>query len=251
VTDGDNSSTPLHYSVDLSPSLRDLAHANGWRYRLVSRFSPSIWYEPFTMGFMYGDGTRRYGVYFDVDAFGSGGLVAGLFGASPVRHTVTPDDTSAGDYHTHELVFDPATELVTYFFNGDPIHTWSGESHGHNGISWGAFSFEGLAAMNVHEARFEIFESGEVPANYFAGIESNPSIAPDPLTQGWTASAAPNTEDWNLMYVGPQSPDPAIVWKLRTTVENLPGNTTTFGGGLGASLAFSGNTLVVGVMGDN
>jgi hypothetical protein len=241
ITDKDSFAQSVSYSVDVPPALDALTRTNGWRYRLVARFLDD-YSQSFSMVFLYGDGTTRYGVYLDFNAARE--LVAGLLGASPVERVLTTNRVGATDYHTHELAFDPITQMVTYSFDGAPVHTWAGQSQINDGIFWGWGSTAGQGSMNVHQAHFEILQTGQVLAGYDAGTEGNPTVAPDPVTQGWTMNGTPGANS----PVGPQSPDPATVWQLQATLRPSDAN----GGELfGNDFAISGDTLVVGAYGDD
>jgi len=227
----------VQYGVDVPVEMDDLARANGWRYRLEARLLDAYNPASFAMVFLYGDGTLRHGVYLRVNT--DGDLVAGLLGATPEEYVLTNDRLGTTDYHTHEMVYDPETQLATYLFDGDPIHAWSGQAQVNNGIFWGSGSTAGQGAMNVHKVHFEILGTGTTVAQYDAGTEGNPAIAPDPVTQGWTLHGSPGLDS----PVAPQSPDPATIWHLQSSLTDSSGSRANQ---FGDSLALHHNTLVVG-----
>ncbi|HVR35511.1 MAG TPA: hypothetical protein VMS21_06625 [Methylomirabilota bacterium] len=231
----------VSYAMDVPPEVDEEARANGWRYRIHARFIDDFG-SSFSMSFLYGDGTTRHGVYFDLNT--AGDLVAGLFGATPVEHVLTTDQVGARDYHVHELVYDPDTQMATYYFDGEAIHSWAGQNQANDGIYWGWGSTAGMGAMSVHEAHFEILGTGTVVARYNAGTEGNPVIAPDPVDQGWTLEGTPQLDS----PVAPQSPDPITVWQLQAS---LTDDTSSATDQFGSSLALDGDTLVVGAWRDD
>ena len=250
VTDVGDYWNRINYSVDVTDQEHSDARTYGWRYQLVARFV----YRPATMSlspamvFRYDDGVKRYAVFLDINY--DGDLLATLPGASPASYVLTTGTIGATDYHTHEMTFDSDSEKVTYRFNGNDIHTWSGDvpewgGAFYEGIVWGSDVYSGEGSLNVHTARFEI-EGGEVLAAYDAGTAGNPVMAPDPVTQGWTLNGNPGFGK----AVGPQSPDPGEEWKLQASLtgESRPHGPQDW---FGTSLAISGDRLVVGAMLDN
>jgi hypothetical protein len=242
ILDRSGSTPPVHYRVDVSPETHEEARQSGWRFRWTARMLDEYQSGSPSMVFLYGNGTRRYGIWLRVNT--EGNLVALLMGVSPEARVLTSNRNLATRYHDHELVFDPDTQMVTYFFNGVSIHSWTGEAQSNNGIQWGCGSTAGTGAMNVHQVRFELFGDGPLLAAYDAGTENNPSIAPDPVSQGWNLAGTPgiNTP------VGPQSPDPMTAWQRRATLTDS-GETRVQA--FGHAIALDGDILVVGASHDD
>ena len=234
ITDLDSSAGATSYSVEVPPELDESARTNGWRFSTRTRLLRDA-SSTFAMVFIYGDGTTRYGFYLDLNS--GGALVAGLLGASPIEFVLTDDPVAIDGYHDHELVFDPASQMVTYSFDGNPVHSWPGQSQVNNGIFFGTGSTSGRGAMNVHRVHFEILQIGQVLAEYDAGTSDTVSTAPDPVSQGW----AQNGVNGPSSSVRPISPDPSSIWKLGHVITHpIPGSA----GRIGRDIAMSGNTIV-------
>ncbi len=111
----------------------------------------------------------------------------------------------ANDYRRHELVCDSSTARGTYLLDGIPIRTWTGETLTAQNTQawWGANSSAGKGRIHHHHVQFSIANWGTV-AEYSAGFEGSPVIAPHPTSQDWTANgpARPGT-----VIDGPVSPD--------------------------------------------
>ncbi len=250
VTDVGDYWNGINYSVDITEQEHLDARTYGWRYQLVARFV----YRPATMSlspamvFRYDDGVKRYAVFLDINY--DGDLLATLPGASPESYVLTTGRIGATDYHTHEMSFDPDSEEVTYRFNGNEVHTWSGDllelgGAFYEGIVWGSDVYSGEGSLNVHTVLFET-SAGEVLAAYNAGTAGDPAVAPDPVMQGWTLNGNPGFGK----AVGPQSPDPGEEWKLQATLTGEAQYNPSQPHGpydlFGSSLAISGDTIVVG-----
>jgi Vibrio cholerae sialidase, lectin insertion len=173
----------IQYLTNLTAAQVFAATNNGWRYDLVSRMvSDSGGTASASM--VFGDGTRRYYVFFDLNSTGQ--LTAQLLG-NGTNYLYTLTSAAQGtNYHTHEMIYDPATGDATYRFDGSVIAAWAGNlSTGQsNQVMWGANSSGGLGVMNYHHAEFSITGQGVI-ASYDAGFDGNPATAPSPATQGW------------------------------------------------------------------
>ncbi|MCW5553400.1 MAG: hypothetical protein KIS67_14720 [Verrucomicrobiae bacterium] len=147
----------------------DTARTNGWRYRVRARFV-----DDFNTGVciaaIYGDATgRRYVMFFDVSGIDLD-LQVQLVGG--VTTNVTSFGAGAFDYHTHELVFDPLTQRVSYYFDGTLIYSgWNGDtSTAYNGPLFGAGSSANMGSVNFNEVEFSVAN-----ANAAIGIVTNPA----------------------------------------------------------------------------
>ncbi len=182
IADTTTSSGLLQYQTNLTVAQVTATSTNGWRYSVISRMiSGSGGTAAQSMAF--GDGTRRFYVYFDLDA--SGQLTGQLLGDS--TYVLASAFSATNSYLRHDLTYSPVTSNVTYRVDGVTIATWSGQiSAGQaNQVMWGANASAGRGVMNYHHAEFEILGLGVI-ASYHAGYAGSPVTVPDPTSQGWT-----------------------------------------------------------------
>ena len=176
------SSGGLIYSTNLTSAQQMAATNSGWRLTVMSRLVDSRGGAHYMV---YGNGTRRFTVNWNTN--GAGQLAVAIGGWGTTNLTAAGQGTSA--YHQHELVYDAATRLGTYLFDGVPLLTTLGEVQAAQSgqALWGALSSLATGRMNYHRVQFAINNLGTV-ADYFAGFEGNPTSAPDPVTQGWAVA---------------------------------------------------------------
>ncbi|HTQ50198.1 MAG TPA: hypothetical protein VMJ12_05765, partial [Candidatus Acidoferrales bacterium] len=200
----------LNYYTNLTAAQFDAAITNGWRFTITCRMVTNYGSANGAMYLLFGDGTNRYGFNLNLDS--SGRLVVNPLVGSQV--VVTPDASTATNYHTHELDFDPATQQVTYFFDGAPLANWSAQAINADAGEpvWGSVSSADKGEMNFHRVQFEIIGQGTV-ASYYAGFDGNPAVAPSPTTQGWTRFSGGVS-----IPEGPVSPDGLAAPPLVTTL---------------------------------
>jgi Vibrio cholerae sialidase, lectin insertion/FG-GAP-like repeat len=198
----------IQYMTNLTAAQVFAATNNGWRYDLVSRMVSDSGGAA-THSIAFGDGTRRFYIFFDLN--GSGQLTAQLLGDTTYTLTSAAEGTN---YHTHEIIYDPVTGAATYRFDGSVIATWAGNvsSGQSNQVMWGANSSTGLGVMNYHHAEFSIAGQGVI-ASYDAGFDGNPAAAPSPTAQGWERYVFGAT-----ISEAPVSPDSVLLPPLVTTL---------------------------------
>ncbi len=150
-----------HYRWWFPKESHDFARTNGWRYRVRSRmvddFNAGV-----CLNMLYGDATgRRYLVFFDWTGIDVD-LTAQLGGG--ITTNLTAGGIGAADYHTHEIVFDPATQRASYYFNGTLIFSgWNGDaSAAYNGPQFGADSSAGQGSMNYNLVEFSVNNANTV-----------------------------------------------------------------------------------------
>jgi len=185
ITDHSTTST-LNYTTNLTQPHQQAATNSGWRYsinmRMVDDFGGTK-----TMTFFYQtSANRRFLIWWDLDS--EGNLTAELEGLAP--QVVATNGLGSTLYHTHEIRY--TNNMATYLFEGKTIGTWPGVSlslQPSGQVFWGSGSSAGMGQMNVHDVQFEIATIGAV-ASYHAGTAGNPAVAPNPVTQGWTATPA-------------------------------------------------------------
>lgn len=172
----------LGYTNQLSASDRFAATNGGFRFAVNARFVTSYGGSK-TITLLYGLGARRFLIWWNVD--GNGDLTAELEGGS--TYTLTTNGTGTEEYHTHEIIYNPATGTANYVFDGVvKTDTWpsSAVPYPAGRMAWGAGSSGGQGQMNFNTVTFEV--TNTVVASYDAGAEGNPAMSPDPTTQGWT-----------------------------------------------------------------
>ena len=204
------------YFTNLNTEQFDGATTNGWRFTITSRLLTDYGGANGSIYFIYGNGTRRYGINLLLNA-GSQLIVTPLGGSAI---TLTTAAGAGTNYHNHQLVYDPATGNVTYRFDGTPKVTWSGQASSGQSheVVWGSDSSSDRGEMNFNRVDFEVFGQGVV-ATYDAGFAGNPAVAPDPLAQGWALSGSTS-----LVSAGPVSPDGVGLTQLfGDAVADLPG----------------------------
>ena len=133
----------------LDPADHSKASQNGWRLTVIMRVVSGA-----SIANYYSNGTIRWLPMMSVDA--SGDLIATLLGGD--TYTLLAG-VGSDAYHQYITEYDPSTQLATFYFDGDEIASWAGESSSQDLVSWGngASTTDGVANYNfVH---FEIFES--------------------------------------------------------------------------------------------
>ena len=146
----------IDYRFSYPKETHEFARTNGWRFRVRARFLDDF-STTAAMLMMYGDASgRRYYVFFDVSGIDLD-LTAALGGG--ITTNLTTFGAGAFDYHTHEIVFDPETQLASYYFDGSLIYSgWNGTtpSAAFNGPLFGAASSGGMGSMNYNLVEFSV-----------------------------------------------------------------------------------------------
>lgn len=155
-----------HYFFDLPAAVQQtanpyygMARERGWRITTEAQFVS-------TMG---GSANQGLSVYFDnrlyqvmIDHDASGDLRAQVYGNSTPYLLVT--GAAAGDYYDYELRYDPATQQVTFEFEGQSLHTWSGVAAVHENLfSFGSLTSSGRGKMNYRSVLAEILAPALAP----------------------------------------------------------------------------------------
>jgi hypothetical protein len=166
-----------NYTTNLNLEQRSAA-SNSWRFTIISRLVTDYGGTE-TMAFVYGNGGRRYAVFWDLDT--NGNLTARLEGQT--NRIVASNNLGATLYHTHELSY--TNSVATYSVDGRVIASWTGtNSTAQPGQAfWGAGFSAGQGQMNFRRVEFQVGGSNVV-GTYDAGTQGAP--APDPVTRGWT-----------------------------------------------------------------
>ncbi|MBA4149116.1 MAG: immunoglobulin domain-containing protein [Verrucomicrobia bacterium] len=155
ITDQNVSSTSgaLDYRLGVDPASDNIARANGWRLLIHSRMITDFFGGTASPVVLYSDpgNGRRYGIFFDLNA--NGELTAQLLGGS--TYVLTGDALS---YHTHMLVYDPATTNASYYFDGQLItSTYIGDANtAADGVIFGVASSAGTGEMNFNRVQLDV-----------------------------------------------------------------------------------------------
>lgn len=142
----DGSEGRATWSVNPSAATEALAALRGWRTESVLRVESGTYLTDY-----YADGSRRFLPILGLD--GSGNLTVQLEGGG---FHVLATGAAATAYHTHEIRFDPSSELATYSFDGTAIETWAGSTTAQHQIVFGqgATSISGVGVYR--SMRFEV-----------------------------------------------------------------------------------------------
>ena len=126
----------LDYRIPIDQPSDNLARANGWRLLLRSRLVDNYLSTANDQVVIYGDtGTgTRYGLFFALNA--SGSLTANVLGGATYA---LADSSTAMGYHTHMMIYEPATARAWYYFDGQLIVTNipANASSAYNGLAFG------------------------------------------------------------------------------------------------------------------
>jgi hypothetical protein len=192
ITDNSaGSGSALNYVNILSTSGHQAATNRGFRFTVNARFLTNFGSSK-SVNMSYGLGSRRFVIWWDLDD--NGDLTGELDDGFPI--TLTSNGTGSAFYHTHEIVYNPASGRASYLMDGQAVTTnWqsSPNASAAGRISWGAGSSPGRGRMNFNGVAFEI--TNTIVAGYDAGTAGDPPLAPDPAAQGWilSAGAGPTT----------------------------------------------------------
>jgi len=158
-----------------------LAITNGWRLTTVARIEDDFGAGISGNAYYRVSGGRRYLLWLDLDA--DLNLVATLQGGSSYTLTTNgPSDSKA--YHTHSLVYDPETELCSYYFDGTLItDSYNGDTGGGNGVIFGSGSTGGMTDMRYHTVQLDVV-GGTQPV-----VTLNPSSSTNAVGQQVTFDA--------------------------------------------------------------
>jgi len=189
ITDNSNSvSSVAFYSTNLI-SVQNVAATNlGFRYtvnaRLVDDFGGTE-----SLGFLYSTGTNRFSVFFDFDFSGNLLAVFPTNGGPTTTVMLTTNGNATRAYHSHEVLYTPATRLATYSFDGAALYSWAGD--GTTGVvgqvAWGALTDSGQGQMNFRNVQFRVNNTNILSYDAGSAMTNNP-LAPNPTTRRWTFS---------------------------------------------------------------
>ncbi len=171
----------LDYRMKIDQGSDNFAHTNGWRLMARTRFVDSFMSTAADQAVIYCDTGLgiRYGILFSQDS--NGDLNAALLGGS--TYVLTSDTFS---YHTHVLAYDPATGLVSYYFDGQLIvSSYTGQAaSGYDGVAFGSASSTSTGQMNYNLVQFDVL-NGAKPQ-----VVTNPQDITIGVGQKVTLSAA-------------------------------------------------------------
>lgn len=144
----------LYWVKSLTAAQLTNAMANGWRLvnhmRLADPVALNGGANSVYMYFANNAG-KRWIIFFDLNA--SGQIVATLQGGS----TVTLTGVDPTSYHTHEIVYDAASQQAEYLVDGvSKSSSWTGTTGTANGVRWGTESSGGRGDGYYNRVAFVI-----------------------------------------------------------------------------------------------
>jgi hypothetical protein len=141
------------YRLSIDQASKNLARANGWRFVVRSRLADNFFSTGPDQLAVYGESsTSRYLLFFSINS--SGALVMQALGFN----YIVADASTARDYHTHVLAYDPVTAKTSYYFDGRLImNNYPAQAAGgYDGIAFGSGSANGAGAMNYNLVQFDV-----------------------------------------------------------------------------------------------
>lgn len=154
INDNDSSGGGFQYRMDYPQASHDFARTNGWRLKVRCRMIDDYGNATSAIGALYSNpaGRRHFfylrqsGIDLDLQVQLVGGITTNL----------TTGGVGATDYHTHEIVFDPATSRASYYFDGTLIYqNWNGDAlASYKGTYFGSYSAAGKANVNFNQVEF-------------------------------------------------------------------------------------------------
>jgi hypothetical protein len=137
------------------------ARTNGWSMETEAQYISST--GGANQGLAVFFDNREYIVLMDRD---SAGNLQGSVLTSPSSYSTYPlaSAANAGDYHHYELRYDPATQLVSFLFEGAVKHTWSGVGGNHeNRFAFGSIIPSTGGIANFRETNTYILSPPPTP----------------------------------------------------------------------------------------
>lgn len=231
IVDFSTTDSGLVYVNTLDPDQIVDAAAHGWRLELNGKLA---WdYEsPATMMMAFGTGTHLFQTFWDLDE--ARNLVVEYLDENGQLQTefLAASPRANGQYHRHELVFDPVSGLASYHFDGEERFSWPGSPSADldGQIAWGAASAVGRGYMNFRNVAFTLLCDGVV-ARYHAGSRRQSDGPPNPSSQGWIKTPSnpdPDVFDWAVTGEGRAGrPRLSRAW-LVNDVSQQPGSVLLF-----------------------
>ncbi len=171
----------LFYTYELTESEKAQALSEGWRFTSIMRFPDAH----FSHYLNFGHGDKRFFITWGGDEDGLELAVGGLPDGG--RFPLESGDDWMSEYHHHEIIYNPATDEATYYFEGEEIVSWTGNENDTfwDGVAlWGANASLGTGTALYQTVEFAI--TGGAVFRYSAGFSEIQDTAPDPTSQGWT-----------------------------------------------------------------
>lgn len=193
VRDATNSSGHfIQHTRTLSPAELSDANTYGWTLEATMRFIDD--YDDGTSCMLqYGNGTRRFLIFFDLDA--NDDLTANLFGTGGGVITLTSGGTGTDSFHDYSLLYDPVTQTSSFLVDGNRVDggSWTGQASGFSGVQWGTGSSGGQGTAAYHRVAHQVIspsitlESGAIANHLLGDVTFNPNGSYGPLTAIQTA----------------------------------------------------------------
>lgn len=185
----------IQYNKSFTPEQNAALRANGWVMSIRGRFVEDFG-SAFTIMAQHGEASgRRELLWFDRDL--NGDLLARLaIGAGGTDAVLTSGTIGAADYHLHQLVFDPASTNATYYFDGQLIGTWVGDSSvaAYPGVQWGSGSSPNLGQMNFNLVELRMIDRPAAPSLSIRANEETVEVSYTGVLEAATALGVQS--DW-------------------------------------------------------
>lgn len=197
----------IQYNKPFTPEQNAALRANGWVMSIRGRFVEDFG-SAFTIMAQHGEASgRRELLWFDRDM--NGDLVVRLaVGAGGTDAVLTSGTMGAADYHLHQLVFDPASTNTTYYFDGQLIGTWLGDSSvaAYPGVQWGSGSSPNMGQVNFNLVELRMIDHPASPSlsiqadgntvevSYTGVLEAATVLGPQPDWTPIATNATPAAE---------------------------------------------------------
>lgn len=133
------------------------AQRNGWSFSSTVQLVSDMQSGP-NQGFSAYFNDRLFQLMIDFDLSGNLQAILTTSNAGVVTLPLKPASV-AQDYYDYELRFDPATQLTTFYFEGQSRYTWSGTPATHPTVfRFGSVTTSGAGQMNFREVEMSILQ---------------------------------------------------------------------------------------------
>lgn len=139
------------WTASPNAELHAMAASEGWHFTSTFRVASGGFITNY-----YGDGSQRY--LYNVSLNGNS-LDVSIEGETV--HTLIAEDLAAAtDYHRHDVIYEPASGLATYYFDGKSVASWSGSASAQNFLAFGNGSTPASGEAYYRDVSFVVPEAG-------------------------------------------------------------------------------------------
>ncbi len=158
IQDYSSASGGIGYQMPVPLESQDFARTNGWRYQVRCRMVNNNFASTASVGLVYSDVGLHKRFFIALNYDNNNNLTAQIFtDTGSVTNTVTTDG-SGTSYHTHCIIYDPASSTATYYLDNKPIFAnWTGSGGGSvTGPFFGAATSVGQGDIAVNQVQFDV-----------------------------------------------------------------------------------------------